>query len=73
MTTTTTKEQKQLIDPEKNNQKLPNVNKSDLIAPDGGWGWIIVIAYAMANVSLFRFWIELKIKKVIDVKISKKK
>lgn len=26
-------------------------NKSDKIAPDGGFGWIILIAYGAANVS----------------------
>lgn len=38
-------------EPEKSaNEKLKNVTGPPKVPPDGKWGWIIVIAYAMANV-----------------------
>lgn len=32
-------------------QKITNDDKPKKIPPDGGWGWMIVLAYGIANVS----------------------
>ena len=34
-------------------EKPTNKMQSHKIPPDGGWGWMIVIAYALANVKIY--------------------
>lgn len=40
----------------KKNAKKKNIsNKNDFVAPDGGWGWLVLIATGVSNVSISSF------------------
>ena len=54
------KELKSDVESDSNKNKVPTVvNKcslgNDFIAPDGGWGWFVVIAAGCSNVSYNQF------------------
>lgn len=36
----------------KKNKKIENILEKDFLPPDGGWGWIIILAVGFSNVSL---------------------
>lgn len=38
-------------------EKTEDNEKEEFVPPDGGYGWVIVVAIILINVSSFLFWL----------------